>query len=247
MDFLILYNGHKDSESLRWALRTLDKNGQNVGRVFLVSDTKPAWCSDKVLHIHYKSDPKLYKEFDITAAIFHAVNNCDIADRFLIGADDYFYIEPTDFNEYPVYLKGILPETPDGHPEMGGWKYVESLANTRALLQAAGLPFNNYSGHHCFYGDRRLMAEFAGLFRASRSLRCAAVFDSLMANIIVDKKNVLPVRRKDNKVNRATSLADLRQQIGETEHCFSTTEAALANGVRSILQELFPEPSIYEK
>ncbi len=246
MDFLILYNGYKDSESLRWALRTLDKNGQNVGRVYLVSDTKPAWASDNLLHIRYTSDPKLYKEFDITAALFHAVNNCDIADRFLIGADDYFYLRPTDFNNYPIYLKGVLPETPDGHPDMGGWKYVEALSNTRALLQAAGLPFNNYSGHHCFYGDRRLMAEFAGLFKASRSLRCAAVYDSLMGNIIVDKTGVQPVKRKDNKVDRATSLADLQTQIGDTE-VFSTTERALNNGVRAILQELFPNKSRFEK
>jgi hypothetical protein len=46
-------------------------------------------------------------------------------------------------------------------------------------------------------------------------------------------------------VDAAANLDDLKRQIGDTE-CFSTTERAMNNGLRPILQSLFPDKSKYE-
>lgn len=246
MDIIYIYNGYKNSESLRYAMRSIAKNGKNIGRVFLLGDKMPMWCSDEVIPIYYSSENKLYKENDITNAIFKATEHPLVKNRFLISGDDYFYIKPTDFDNYPIYLKGMLPRSVEGTQNMGGWKYVLSLINTRALLTAAGLPFGNYSGHHCFYGDKKLMNEFRNIFNAAFMLEYGAVFDSIMANIMIDKLGIKAVPRKDNKIKNCVDYADLLQKIGDTE-CFSTTEDALNNGVREVLKQLFPEKSIYEK
>ena len=82
MDILFVYNGWKDSESLRYAMRSIAKNGRNVGRVYLVSDEKPEWCSKKVTHIPYINTRNLYKENDINEAIYTAVEKSDISDHF---------------------------------------------------------------------------------------------------------------------------------------------------------------------
>lgn len=134
MDILYVYNGWKDSESLRYAMRSIAKNGRNVGRVYLVSDEKPEWCSKKVTHIPYINTRNLYKENDINEAIYTAVEKSDISDHFLIAGDDYFYINPTDFDHYPIYRKNAeLPAGKDPTGRMGGWKYVQALFNSRVL------------------------------------------------------------------------------------------------------------------
>lgn len=247
MDIVYIYNGWKNGEEMRWSMRSIERFGQNVGRVWLLGK-KPAWCSEEVTEIPYTSDKSLYKENDITRAIFHAAHEPELPNRFLICADDYFYLEPTDFDNYPIFLKNSeLPASTIGKEKMGGINYVKSLVNTRAVLTAAQLPTANYSQHCCFPADKRLMAEFKHVFDAAMLLEYGAVFDSLMANIIIDKEGIEPTPRHDNKVRTARNLADLRQQIGEHEHCFSTHERALDYGVRHILAQLFPNKSKYEQ
>jgi len=245
MDILYLFSGRTGSEHLRYSLRSIEKNCKNVGKVFLVGH-KPEWCKN-VIEIPYDSDPALYKENDITKAIFHAVENSKIGNRFLISADDYFYIDPTDLATYPVYRKGELPDTREGKESMGGWKYVQSLVNTRQILTEAGLPTDNYSQHALFYGDRKLMKKYKALFDKAFGYEFGAVYDTLMSALIVanDKKAVV-VNRKDNKIHYIENMAYLRNAIGDTE-VFSTAPMAWENGAKKLLSELFPEPSKYEK
>ena len=246
MDIVYIFNGYKSGEEMRYSMRSIERFGQNVGRVWLLGH-KPDWCSDAVTEIEYTCDKSLYKENDITKAIFTAAREPELPNRFLICADDYFYIAPTDFDNYPIYQKAAqLPANTIGKEKMGGINYVQSVVNTRALLTAAGLPTGNYSQHCCFPADKKLMAEFRHVFDAAMFLPHGAVFDSLMANIIIDKTGEQPVPRRDNKIKTAANLADLRHQIGESEHCFSTTEQALNYGVRHILAQMFPEKSKYE-
>lgn len=246
MDIVYIYNGYKDSESLRYSMRSIAKHGKNVGRVFLLGDKMPMWCSDEVLPIYYASDKAYYKENDITAAIFKAIEHPLIKERFLICADDYFYIRDTDFDNYPIYLKGMLPRNTENTEKMGGWKYVRSLINTRALLLAAGLPQRNYGQHCCFYADPKLMMEFKNIFEAAFMLEFGATFDSLMANMMVDKFSIETTDRRDNKIDGAKSYEELLEKIGDTE-CFSTTANALNFGIRSILNQLFPNKCRYER
>lgn len=247
MDILFVYNGWKDSESLRYAMRSIAKNGRNVGRVYLVSVERPEWCSKEVTHIPYINTRNLYKENDINEAIYTAVEKSDISDHFLIAGDDYFYINPTDFDHYPIYRKNAeLPAGKDPTGRMGGWKYVQALFNSRVLLTAAGLPCVNYSQHAMFPGDRKLMQKYRHIFDAAMMMEFGVVFDSVMANIIVKhNKKAVVVDRKDNKIERASDIGDLLQQIGETE-VFSTATRAIDENMRAILNQLFPDKSKYE-
>lgn len=250
MDILYIYNGWKNSESLRYSMRSVAKNGKHVGNVYLVSAEKPEWLSDKVTHIKYESNPMLYKENDITAAIYAAVDGSNIKDRFLIFGDDYMYIKPTDFDKYPIYRKDTyLPTAKAGHENMGGWKYVQSLVNTRILLQAAGLPYENYCEHAAFYGDRNLMWRYRHIFDAALFMEFGVVYDSVLGNLIVadgGKNNPRVVDRKDNKIENALDLADLQRQIGDTE-VFSTARRVLDGSMLEILKGLFPDKCKYEK
>jgi len=247
MDILYVYNGWKDSESLRFALRSIAQNGKNVGRVYLVSAEKPEWCSAEVRHIPYLNTKNLYKENDITAAIYAAVENSDIAGRFLISGDDYIYIKPTDFDHYPIYRKAAeLPKVQDPTGRSGGWKYVQALINTRILLTAAGLPIANYCEHAMFYGDRKLMKKYRHIFDAALLLEFGVVYDSILSNLIVKhNKKAVVVGRKDNKIAEALNRDDLLQKIGDTE-VFSTAVRALDDNWRAILNGLFPNKSKYE-
>lgn len=249
MDIVYIFNGWKTGEEMRYSMRSIAKYGRNVGQVYVLGH-RPQWCNPAtVREIVYNSDSKLYKENDITAAIMKAAEVPELSTRFLICADDYFYIRETDFDNYPIYLKNPkLPhsfEAGGNNPRKGGINYRRSAVNTRALLTAAGLPIGNYSQHACFPADKKLMAEFAHLFRAALLLEYGALFDSLMANIIIDKTDAVVVPRKDNKIRTARDRAELLQLIGDTE-VWSSSERHLDYGLLRILQTDLPEKCKYE-
>lgn len=248
MDVLFVYNGYKDSESLRYSMRSIDAYCKNVGKVYLVSALKPEWASKYVIHIPYLNTKNLYKENDITEAIYTAVENSNIGDRFLIAGDDYFYLRETDLDKYPIYRKSKeLPTVPDPTGRSGGWKYVQACINTRILLMAAGLPYENYSEHALFYGDRKLMQKYRHIFDAAKLMEFGIVYDSALSNMIVKhNKRAVVVGRKDHKIADVKNLDDLMQKIGDTE-VFSTSARAIDDNWRAILNQLYPKKSKYEQ
>ena len=45
MDIVYIFNGYKSGEEMRYSMRSIERFGQNVGRVWLLGH-KPDWCSD---------------------------------------------------------------------------------------------------------------------------------------------------------------------------------------------------------
>lgn len=142
---------------LRYSLRSIAQNGINVGRVFVVG-FPPAFLSSEVTTLRVDDPYDNKKHKNILHCIDMAVKHLPISNDFLYSSDDHFYIKPTDFDNYPIFSKGMLPVE---------WKthYQHSLCETRELLELCGLSVFNFSwhGNTHFYRDAWLSKEFQKL------------------------------------------------------------------------------------
>ncbi len=244
MDILYVVGtgSHWENNELRYSLRSIAKNARNVGRVFIVGH-KPDFVSDIVTHIPYE-DTKNRKHKNIMLKVAYAAEHSDIAPHFLISSDDHFYVREVDFDNYPVYYqdKVIAP-----HPTAEQLKnnYYKSLVQTRELLTKWGLPHFQTNPHCNTHFDTELYRRFYPLFTEAVNLEYGGEVNCIMGNLLAEQ-GIQPKQFIDKKISEFDTIADLEQQIGQTE-CFSIGDNAIKCGVDAYLQQLFPYKCIYEK
>lgn len=159
MDILYVIGNHLSewyNNELRYSLRCLDKNGLNVDRVFVVG-YKPPFLNDKTVTFIPCKDKTNVKHYNILACIEEAVKQTDIGKNhngdFLYSSDDHFYVQPTDFDRYPHYWRGIQL------PTERKTEYQRTLYSTRELLECCGLPTYHLAWHGNTYFNRDAFTE----------------------------------------------------------------------------------------
>ncbi|HUX15537.1 MAG TPA: hypothetical protein VMW52_03640, partial [Phycisphaerae bacterium] len=141
---------HEDAE-LRYALRSIDRHLENVGRVWIVGH-RPAWlrCEEaresrksgesssshprdsRAIHLPY-GDPSRSKDRNILAKI-EAACRAGVSERFLRWSDDQILLRPLAWPQFGPYRFGDLA----GKTAAARWQ-KRQLA-TRDWLAARGLP-----------------------------------------------------------------------------------------------------------
>ena len=221
------------NEELRYSLRSLDKFGQNVGRVFITGECPDFVDQEKVVFT---------PELDIGCpAINHwwkvdqTFRKTDIGDRALLMYDDIFFCKPTDCANYPWRWRGELPTIrQDG-------EYRRSLYNAAVLLRNDGYPILNYCLHQpCIYEKDKFLSmekDFEGLKMSDIGISPRCVY----ANRFVDGKAEY---MKDLKIR--AWVKDLDELIKDRD-CFSIADNCFRGPVEDWLKKNLPERSRWEK
>jgi hypothetical protein len=228
-----------DDAELRYSLRSIEKNCEGFGRVFIVGKL-PRFVKN-VVHIPC-DDPYDEAHKNIAYKIAHAVHNSNLSEDFAVLSDDHFYVRPYDFRTIAPYCKGDLPV--DAKNKSGYWR---SLTDTRRWLTAHGYPAKNGS-QHCGHWYKR------SLFLQVEKEMLAPGYDfahgiephSVMLNAMRLYLDIKPVERKDIKIIEFKDTADLKAQIGGA-FCFSISDSAMACGLKRILGRWYPKKSRWEK
>lgn len=157
------------------------------------------------------------KQLSIKRKILAAL---EYAEEILFFNDDVFLLQPQD--KFPYYWHGMLK------------KYTESgsrpLLNRLETLQK---PTKHFDGHMPLIYDQRFK-------EASRHFTGDVIIKSMFCNFCEIEGTFLP----DCKLLVDTKPEMIRRFI-EGKHCFSTGPVSLKSAL-PVLEELFPEPSIYE-
>jgi len=141
MDILyVCGRGCGDRRELRWSLRMTARWARNVGRIVCVG-YPPEWLSDGVATLRVPDLPHGGKQASILNCVVRAIDAGLVRGEFLLASDDHFLGGPVDLDQTPIWRKpGALPQ--------GIYQgFRQCLADTRALLEAAGLPVADYSAH----------------------------------------------------------------------------------------------------
>ena len=113
MDILYILGGgsKRDNIELRWSLRSIEKFGANIGRI-AVAGVIPDWVSDEIISIPVEQKSPLYAKNNFHN-VMEAVRSGELDDKFLLSADDHFYVKPVDFDDFPLFVAGFLPDRLD--------------------------------------------------------------------------------------------------------------------------------------
>ena len=246
MDILYIVGKNKSQwydRELRYSLRSIERFGRNVGRVFVVG-FPPAYLSKEVTTLRVDDPIDGVKHKNILACIDAAVKNLPISNEFLYSSDDHYYCKETDFDNYPIFCKGILPKE-------GKTPYRKSLAETRELLELCGLSVFNFSwhGNTHFYKDVWLSKDFQKLLEIQNKCTTQGVEPTcLMLNYYNKRVKELDfVTRADCKMFDFTQ-DEMNVKITADRECFSSDDGIEnRTWLADYLKQMFPKLSKYER
>lgn len=248
MDILyIIGRGSKwNNNELRYSLRSIATNGINVGRVFIAGYIPEFINTDEVTVLPVEDTTKV-KHHNIQNAIEQAVKHLDLSENFLYSSDDHYYIKPTDFDNYPFYWRGRdLPERVK--PGEQHAIYHTTLASTRKLLAANGLPYFHFAWHGNTHFNTRLFKSkfFQRLLRAAYKEPEGCEPTCLMLNYWLSVEPFEMTKREDLKIQPYETYSTILNKTTDREVC-STADKASNGGFKEFLEQLFPVKCKYEK
>ena len=241
-------SGAGDGFELRHSLRSIAMYGTGVDRVAVVGYC-PAWLSDAVVQLPYfdgmpfgNGNSMGGKALNMMANCVYAVNHLD-GDEFLVSMDDHFYLKPTDFENYPYFVRDRVDRPWRHELPKDEWSntYNAVLSATRAMLERKGLPVMNFAIHRNMHVRRDIVDEcrdeIARILR--RELPAVEPF-AWWNNILLGRGEIEPVIVEDNKPLR---LAD----FNPAWDVFSTPDFQHGTNFARLLEGLYPEKSLFEK
>ena len=242
----ILYVIGKGSEwnnnELRFSLRSIAKYGKNIDSVFIVG-YKPDFVSDEVTFIPC-DDPYDCAHKNILHKVLTAIVESDISNHFLISSDDHYYMEPTDFDNLPLYYRSVeIPDRVDGRKL---WNpYFRSLHDTRWVLESNKLTIYQ-TNPHCnthFFVD--LYKKNKHLFDECFRYKFGIELNCLMGNLLIHE-GVEPTFFMDAKLNGRESDKEIEERIRECG-CLSSTPGIAKSNLAKYLGRVFNNKCKYEK
>lgn len=257
----ILYIVGKQSFSnhseLRFSLRSIEKYGKNVDRVF-VSGYVPEFCSDNVVKIPFTQTHGSLKAANRLENIEYIVNNTDISEEFLLSSDDHFYCQEVDFDNYPYYHSGLISNmNGDGDVVLVKDKtndtmrkaksaYRICMNETREFLEKWNLPIKRYGIHknsHVFKSIVKSMPK--EMLEEAKTTGILGIEPICLINNF--EMSVRPFEDKyDCDSWHVRNLDELLEKVEKTD-CFTTLDFVESSVMHKVLSILYDEKSKYEK
>jgi hypothetical protein len=232
---------------LKYALRSLEKFGAEVGKVVIVG-YKPAWITN-VIHIPTEQH---FSKWQNTRSNWKKVCKCDdLSEDIILMNDDFIFSEPVKSWEDVTNLHmGTLMDRYNGFldekKEMSAWRNGHKF--THELLQSMGVDTPlNYEYHGPMIMNRRQRIELL----EREDIRPLVLRDRPLLLIRSLYGNLYP-RKNSKQIRDIKFLADSFDISMSTEHgFFSVDDGIIGNDARcpklnGWLRENFPNKSKYE-
>lgn len=238
----IVGNGSEwNDNELKFSLRSIAKNGLNVGRVFLVGH-KPSFVSDAVTHIPC-GDPYDMKHKNILNKVIYAIDHSDIGSHFLISSDDHYYVQKVDFDKLPVYY--CREDIPDKVTGREIWsEYCKSLRETRWILTDAGLSTYQTNPHCNTHFDVEMYRHHKDLFDKAMELQYGGEMNCIMGNLLY-LYGAKPTFFVDSKLSKNSPM-DYIETRAKMTNCLSSVDNIGQTELAKYLQKKFNQKCIYE-
>lgn len=218
MDYVYLCRDG-DNEELRYSIRSVVKNG-SPDNVWVVGG-KPDWYVGNFIEVlqdkgKFENQVKSLKE---------VCKNSRISDDFILMNDDFYILKPVE--EYK-YFDGFLKDKINKHSsQYGNSSYCRALKGAVRQLNSMGIsePIN-YDVHMPMALNKANLVQVLDLSLSPRS-----VYGNLFINDGINIKDV-KIYKDSKEINLNNSLI--------------STEDSSFKLIKEELQNLFPQPSIYE-
>lgn len=231
-------NTRNKTIELIYAIRSLQKNLKGFGQLFV--------CGEKdnrlegVKYINCKDDKSSkYKERNIYRKILAACNDDRLSENFIFTNDDIFLTQEFNAEQLPFYHKGELSNT----MLKNSGDYRKSLNHSRKFLEKMAKRTLDYDTHFPIVYNK---TDFLHIFVHNNNLNWEQPFGYVIKSLYCNMKNVKGEYGGDCKVQAKMSYEELKQKVSGKSF-FSTSDGAINDDMIRLLEELYPQKSIYER
>ena len=264
MDILYIVGNFSkcDDWEFRFSLRSIDKYGLNIGRVFLCGYC-PDWLSDDIIKIPYEIIPYTTageKNRNIYKQIIYAVENTDIGINddgdFLISMDDHYILNFVDFgSSYPHYIKNYTKRQCKFNLPLVFEKGKQSPDYQRILLSTAKFLKRNYLTYLNFTPHRNIRVNRYAIEQLQNNGINYDIFNNNIdiEGIALAVNYEYTMRSKNDFVIeiiedfKTNDVDKLLKYIEDEGVFYSTNDFSVNDEVFNALYSLFPGKSKYEK
>lgn len=238
-----------NNNELRYSLRSIAKYGINVSRVFMAGYIPDFINKENIICISVE-DITNVKHYNILHAIEVTIEKTDIGINdngdFLYSSDDHYYMQPTDFANYPVYWRGkeLPAEIKPGDKHA---RYHRTLLSTRQLLEKYNLPVYHLAWHGNTHFNSRLWNDdiMKKLREESYTMPEGCEPTCLMNNYRLSIEPFEIVSRKDKKIQWHENEQSFIKKTKDRE-VFSSSSIIENSYMASWLKKEFPDKCKYE-
>lgn len=226
-------SGWQDNE-LRYCLRSIVKHLHGFRTIYIIGH-KPAWLQN-VQHIPF-TDALLapWKEKNICDKVLAACSIDGLSKQFMFFNDDHFLLQDVAAASMPFYHCGPAQKKMDIIYEYN--PYRETVMNTMHLLGKDAL---NYDVHCPMILDRMRFPAAMCLVNWNKH------YGYLMKTVYCAISKAEGTFIDDLKIDEALTPDAIQARIAGRPF-FSIGNAALNDGMKTFLQQLYPDPCVYEK
>jgi hypothetical protein len=224
------------NNELRFSLRSVARNLENVGNIFIVGD-KPKWIKN-ITHIPCEDPFKLNPDANIITKVIEACKNEELSEKFLFMNDDYFVINKTDATTIPAIHKGDMATFGPDYFRKVTWR--RNLLRTRDILIEKGYTAYHFDGHLPIIINKKLFPEIIAQFDYQKN---CYTMKSLYANVAY--KDFIHIGKIKKIVFRPHTKAMLDQAAAESIF-MAVNDQGLTMDFKQWIYSQFTEASKYE-
>lgn len=224
-------NSGWDDNELRYSLRSVEKHGQNVGKV-IICGYRPKWLTNVV---HSPLPDPYTNRYNNTW--FKMKTMChNMNEPFVLMNDDFFLLKDTDFDNLPDYYDHTISELAQRYQRVNNYSAV--LYATKHILVQNGYPHLNYAVHYPITIRPEKIRPFFKLFGDEPGIS----FRLLYGNVAAENPVLLP----DCKFSKP--MENIKEQVRAMGiPMFSIGDGFLDKVGQEFLETTYPDKSKYER
>ncbi len=224
-----------NNKEIRYSLRSIEKHLSDYGNVWIIGHL-PDFLQN-VNHIPFL-DEHACKETNIYRKILRACQEDRISDDFLFFNDDHFLMQDFSAPNFPFFYKSDLRES--SKRMRSGNRYKKAIDNAYRVLKSCGHDTKSFDTHTpMIYNKKNFIRVMPGY---DWNAKISFVVKSMYANSL----NIEGIREPDCKINNQIDSLEIKELICSRK-VFSMGDGAIGTKMLTVLEELYPIASKYEK
>lgn len=234
-------------EELKYSLRSIEKNLIDVEfRIWIVGD-KPEWINNEARFIDVPCTGKSTR-LDQAVKRIAVDKHKEVSEEYFWMNDDIYFINPVTYADLclPKILWDLKKHINRYNPQT---TWGADMRSTFERLVKENLPTLNYAIHAPYRYEKAKSKELFRLFDLEKN---PYVFENLYFNLYYP--HLLPYYVNLDETNNLLCIINRKHPNWDTvanqikiKKFFNHSEEGLSNGVKDMLQSMFPEKSRFEK
>lgn len=228
-----------NDNELRYSLRSIVANFRDLGRVYVVGQ-KPDWLAG-VVHLPADDPLPRNKDGNIIRKVLLACQTPSLSDDFVRLSDDQLLLRPLAFAEMrPYFLAQPSAEKCRGHSS-NHWQ--QRLRRTCELLAGRNLTTFNYDAHIPLPINKHKFIEVMEGCDFENDV--GYTINTLYFNSVGLAAHFPLLRRKAVFENPCGDARVIRRRMAGKDY-LGYNDRGLTDELKSVLEELFPNPAPFE-